>query len=87
MNKYKTNYHFYAKDEFGEDNTPQRDRRRYLYICATIILIIFDILVQLNLFTSMFFMYYFLDEETFIETFSMFGFNNNMRNSNIDSSQ
>ena len=32
-------------------------------------------------------MYYFLDEETFIETFSMFGFNSGMKNPNIDSSQ
>lgn len=22
MRKYKTDYHFYAKDEFGDDNTP-----------------------------------------------------------------
>ena len=32
-------------------------------------------------------MYYFLDEETFVETFSIFGFKGGMKDSSIDSSQ
>lgn len=32
-------------------------------------------------------MYYYLDEETFVETFAIFGFKGGMKDSNIDSSQ
>lgn len=66
IKKYKTNYEFYAKDEYGDDDTPSRNKRRYCYTGATIFLIIFDVLVQWNLFTSMYLMYFFTSEDTYI---------------------
>ena len=66
IKKYKTNYDFYAKDEFGDDDTLARDKRRVCYTGVTIFLILFDVLIQWNLFTSMYLMYFFTSEETYI---------------------
>jgi hypothetical protein len=76
IKKYKTNYDFYAKDEFGDDDTPSRDKRRHYYRLATKFLILFDVLVQWNIFTSMYILYFFMPsiEERFLETFSIFAF-------------
>jgi hypothetical protein len=72
--KYKTNYEFYAKDEYGDDDTLNRNKKRNCYQGATIFLILFDVLVQFNLFTSMYCLYFFMSEDNFTKTFSIFGF-------------
>jgi hypothetical protein len=69
----ETDYAFYGKDEFGEDETIKRNKRRFCYIGLTIFLILFDVFVQFTLFTSLYCLYFFASEETFIEMFQFFG--------------
>ena len=40
-----TDYALYEKDEFGDDNTPVREEKRYFFVIMTKIFIIYDIVV------------------------------------------
>ena len=68
-----TDYAFYGKDEYGEDETMRRNQRRFCYIGVTIFIILFDVFVQLTLFTSLYCLYFFTNEETFTQLFQFMG--------------
>mmetsp|Transcript_2661 Transcript_2661/g.4474 ORF Transcript_2661/g.4474 Transcript_2661/m.4474 type:complete len:89 (-) Transcript_2661:1679-1945(-) len=74
MKKYATNYAFYEKDEFGDDDTPVRERKRCCYQCLTVFLLIVDFVVQFSLYNALYLVYFFATQEEFNSLFFFFGF-------------